>query len=76
MLTSSLEWIQSGTSKAAAFNVHEFLGQQMNVILQKLVKAIPADKATWLHKLAIRWAFFNERRPCGGSHSKLAVRLV
>jgi hypothetical protein len=52
MLTSSLEWIQSRTSKAAAFNVHEFLGQQMNVILQKLVKAIPADKATWLHKLA------------------------
>ena len=51
MLTSSLEWVRSRTSTAASFNMAEFLDQQMNVILQKLVKAIPADKATWLHRV-------------------------
>ena len=44
MLTCSLEWVKT---RCEDFDMDELLGQQMNVVLQKLLKGIPAEKAAW-----------------------------
>ena len=48
MLSSSLDWL---TDHSSSIDMEKLLIQQMNLILQKLLKSIPLDKVAWLEGL-------------------------
>ena len=45
MLSSTVDWL---TSQSSSIEMEKLLSQQMNVILQKLLKSIPLEKVAWL----------------------------